>query len=327
MTPRVESGAYVNKPPWWAGTGYDQGQVIMRDEWPKSWELARKGVLDWEPREAPVYTDTEEQIDGWKRVYRSDNNHTLTVQQESYAVITNTELGGIVEYLLEDSTIKYECVMSLKEGRQVLVVMYLDEPLTPHGDKMPSYPYLTVWTRHDGSGGLKGTPSILRVECANMAQAAELAGDAAGVSFTIRHTANWRAKLEDAKTFIQMSRAGMKSYVDMVETMSRITIHEEDVQRFLDRVYPFSTKMGLEAERNMKQRRRQWSRLWDSTTNDSFRNTQWGLVSTTIEQLDHHKGGSWDVRNAHYLLGSGTRRGENNPWPTKREAVRVAASI
>ena len=108
--------------------GTAQGLVLA--DYPGSWEAARElAGLAWDPVAEPVYalTGMDEQgpvyaqLDGWKRIARSDTGTTLSVNRDSYALIDHGEMGEIVEAVLELPHVRWETAGSLDERPRRLV--------------------------------------------------------------------------------------------------------------------------------------------------------------------------------------------------------------
>ena len=198
-----ESGMFVRKPAW-----HLKGNVLQ--DWPGSFDAARQAAgLTWDITTDEIFTRDMEHVAGWQCLKRTDTDAVLTIQPSTYAVISNTEFGNIIEYILENCSknLKYETLISIHGGKQIIATMYLDEPITLPNDPSVTLPYLVCISRHDGQGGLKIGPSGVRVVCANTQQMAEREMDRNGFVFTIRHTANWAERTNKAKLAVESAFA------------------------------------------------------------------------------------------------------------------------
>ena len=157
------------------------GEGLVLADYPGCWEAARElAGLAWDPIAEPVYalTGMDEQgpvyaqLDGWKRIARSDTGTTLSVNRDSYALIDHGEMGEIVEAVLELPHVKWETAGSLDGGRAVWCLALLDEPVTLPGDDTVTLPYLAITNRHDGTGACTLRATAVRVVCANTFRAA-----------------------------------------------------------------------------------------------------------------------------------------------------------
>src|SRR5262249_16192149 len=103
MPANVESMFSVRQLPW-----HREGEVL--DDYPGTW--AEAGVLaglDWDPVTTGVYAVAGinpdgsvhyEPVEGWKAISRSDTGTVLSINKDSYTVISHGEMGEIVEAVL-----------------------------------------------------------------------------------------------------------------------------------------------------------------------------------------------------------------------------------
>ena len=287
-----EEGWFAHTPAW-----HQLGEI--KDHRPTTWDEAREGYLNWEPEARPIYTKVPgtfqssfEQIEGWNQIVRSDTESTLSIQETSYAVIGNTEFGGIIEYAMGVDLpgmpqLEFDALCVLKEGRLVVATLYLDQPISIPGDPSALYPFMSFWTRHDGLGGMKGGATTVRVVCANTQAMAENQMDSHGFVFNIRHTKNWADKIEEARGSIITALAGVNTWREMAVGLAQKAVSEGDVAWFLDKWLPYSTDMTSLQSTNVAKKRSAFTAAYESETCDQIAGTAWGVLQAAIEASDH----------------------------------------
>jgi len=336
MSHEFDTGMFSRNIPAW----HRLGNTIT--EWPGSWEEARKlGGLTWEPIGTPVYDRTPEEvaatligfgtapvdaysapIAGWQQIRRSDNRYLLSIRPSSYKIISNTEFGDVIEAVMKlskDEKIKFDTVLSLYNGRMVVVTVYLDEPISLSGDPSETYSLIVFVSRHDGQGGLKAIVTNIRVVCANTLAAAEQHGDSAGTSFTIRHTANWTERIAQLRQVMTMARKDSEAWRQLACDLLRKQVSAAETDLFLGKFIPVSSAMTEAQERNAQISRTELRRILESPTCEHINNTAYGLVMAATEWADHGR----RVRSA----DSAVSRAILRPEPYKIKAVSIAKEL
>lgn len=291
MAHLFESGMFVRVPAW-----HQLGNVLP--DWPGSFDEARAAAgLTWEVETSKVLVPQQNgaaynvPVKGWQALRRSDNGEVLSIQQDSYAVIGNGEFGNIIEYVLEENfeNLKYETLISLKGGKQIVATMYLDEPLKLPKDPSMTYPYITFVSRHDGAGGLRIGPTAVRVVCANTLSMAEREMNSHKFSFTIRHTTNWADRVQEAKTQIQLALGTFRGYEHLANRLVNEKFGQDELEEFLDRWLPYSTDQSDRQRINTTDRRNTFSKLlYQSPTCEGIEGNKWGALQAAIELSDHY---------------------------------------
>ena len=187
---------------------------------PSTWPDARLDAhLEWEIGTEAVYVvddpgpeDLVEtfRLKDWQAIYRDDKTMAepeqryLAVQPSTYKVITN-------------SRVRRGDRPGLRHHRRRRPghLRGPDEPLRRPPDRRPdllrraaeaasrtrtthTYRFVVLCSRHDGNGGLRGLATNVRVVCSNTMALAE-AIDGRKTGFTIRHTSNWRERLDEVR--------------------------------------------------------------------------------------------------------------------------------
>lgn len=303
---------------WVAHTAAWHMLADIKGERPKTWEEARAGYLDWEPEVRPIYTatnigggmDTYERIKGWNQIVRSDSEAVLSIQEDSYAVISNAEFGGIIEYIMGIDVpgmpgFEYETLSVLRKGRIIAVSLFMKEPFQVPGDTSQTYGFFNCWTRHDGQGGMKGGPGTFRVVCANTMRASEAVMDRNGFVFNIRHTANWADRLGDARHAIVASVGGIRAQQQLAKEMITRRLDRSEVEGFVERWLPDVPEDAPDRSRTMlRAKRAAFWQAYNSETCEGITGTLYGVVEAAVEACDHYfPARSLETRTARIMLG------------------------
>jgi phage/plasmid-like protein (TIGR03299 family) len=324
MPANVESMFSVRQMPW-----HREGTVLA--DYPGNWDTARKlAGLDWDPITTEVYALADldadgslryEPIEGWKCIARSDNGQVLSLNRDSYTVITHGEMGEIVEAVLAQPHVQWETAGVLDSGRAVWCLALLDEPITLPGDDSATLPYLAITNRHDGTGSCALRATAVRIVCANTFRAAELEGERTGATFSFIHKSSWRNRIEEAQRAVTGARTEMRRYSELAAQLLTIPVTPQQRNLFITEFIPMPPA-GLITDRvarNVEEARNALRLLFDSTTNEQIAGTAYGLVQAAGEYLDHVRTArSWETRLNRTLI---------RPEPLKHRALALAREV
>ena len=339
MSHEFESGMFYREAAW-----HKLGVVV--DEWPGSWAEARKVAgLEWDVEAAPlqmaVYSGdrsnyTVGHVAGWNAIVRDDKKlivpssvggyetsgeALLSIQPSTYKIITNAAFGELIEYIVGEvgDGWQYETLISLAGGRHIVALLRSRTPLNISGDPSQNYTYLCMTSRHDGQGGLRGIPTNVRVVCRNTHHMAEAAAKAAGVGFTIRHTANWEERTKAAATAIQGALRDGEAWEKLATELIGIKLEPWMLDKSLERLFVERSDMSDRQLETVEKRRDQVREILQSPTCEHIAGTAYGLVQAVDEWCDH-------VRPAHNNE-TRTTRALLQAQPLKTKAVAVARSL
>lgn len=288
-----ETGLMVRKPSW-----HRREKAVLLES-PKTWQDARdQSGLTWEVQSEPVYDSDETgmsvPIPGWQKVVRDDKTElgarVLGIQPETYAMITMAEYGEVIDTALgitsDDEKVVFESLMSLYGGKLIVALTYFENPLRMPWDPSVNYSFVCFASRHDGNGGLRGIPTNVRVVCANTFNRAEQT-DGRKVGFTIRHTANFKDRLEEVGKVMAMSREDSGAWVDFTEKLALWNVTDRRRDAFLKKLIPISDDMGLRAMNNAERSRDRVRLALSSESCAGIEKTGYGLLMATSEWSDH----------------------------------------
>jgi phage/plasmid-like protein (TIGR03299 family) len=314
----------VRQLPW-----HREGEVL--DDYPGTWAEARVlAGLDWDPVTTDVYVVTGEStegrplleaLDGWKAIRRSDTGTVLSVNKDTYTLISHGEMGEIVEAVLAQPNIRWETAGSLDQGRAVWCLALLDEPVTLPGDDSPTLPYLAITNRHDGTAACALRATAVRIVCANTFRAAELEGDRTGATFSFIHKSSWRNRLDEARQAVTGARTEMRRYTELAQHLLGISITPRQRELFVTEFIPLPPQ-GLITDRvarNVEEARQALRLIFESKTTEHVAGTAYGLMQAAGEYLDHVRTArSWETRLNRTLI---------RPEPLKHRALSLIREV
>jgi phage/plasmid-like protein (TIGR03299 family) len=298
MASEWESGFMVREPSW-----HRLERAVLASS-PRSWADARQeSGLTWEVTTEPVYDvdwaqEKATPIPGWQKICRDDKTElgerVLGIQPASYAVINNSEFGSVIDAVLgkteQEDPVTFEALFSLYGGRQIVAVLYFDEPLKLGDiDSSKTYRFLVFVSRHDGQGGLRCIPTNIRVQCANTLNNAEMM-DGRTVGFTIRHTSSWEERVAIVALQMQAARGESAKWVEFAKQLDSWTFSARTRDSYLKKMFPISDDMGTRMADNRIADREKVRTILESPSCRDLSNTGYKLLMATTEWSDHYRG-------------------------------------
>lgn len=239
MAANVESMFYVRETPW-------HGLGTRVQEAPSSSEALIKAGLDWNVIQEPIYTETEELIEGYKANVRDSDRKVLGVVTDCYKVIQNQEAFAFTDELLGEG-VRYETAGSLQGGKKVWLLAHMPHEYIISGERIS--PYLLFSNTHDGSGAIKVALTPIRVVCQNTLN---LALSQASRSWSMIHTGNIQNKLQEAKDTLFMAEKYMDNLGKEFETLRMQSMTDKQVMEFIETLLPIEDNATSQQKRNMK---------------------------------------------------------------------------
>lgn len=239
MAANVETMFYVREVPW-----HGLGTRIMNA--PTSKEALGLAGLDWQVVQEPIYTETEELIEGYKANVRDSDRKVLGVVTDRYKVIQNDEAFAFTDELLGEG-VRYETAGSLQGGKKVWLLAHMPHEYIISGERIS--PYLVFSNTHDGSGAIKVALTPIRVVCNNTLN---LALNTAKRSWSMIHTGDIKGKMEEAKNTLFMAEKYMDELGKEFEKMKMHTLTDTKVMQYIEELLPVDEGATSQQIRNMK---------------------------------------------------------------------------
>lgn len=286
-------GLFTVRTPAWHGLGKVLQDYPTREE-------AKAIALPWEPIIEPLYRVIKDPETGKSKavrvpefdlVVRDDDPVAppLGVKPETRTLVTNEEMFDIAEALMKGEgagQVLYETGGSLKGGRKVWLLMRFEEPLRLKGDGgTATIPYYSLQNAHDGSGAFRGQATMTRIVCDNTSIMADLDAQARGTEFVFRHTKNISERVEEAKVALEGWKQSVETYVRLAEHMTDVPITREQRRLFVHEFIPMPQENLISARvrQNVVDGRSKMFDIFESPTQETIKDTSWGLVQAAIE--------------------------------------------
>lgn len=239
MAANVESMFYVREVPW-----HGLGTRVI--EAPDSKEALVAAGLDWRVIQEPIYTGTEEQIDGYRANVRETDRKVLGVVTERYKVIQNEEAFAFTDALLGEG-VRYETAGSLQGGRKVWVLAHMPHEYIISGERIS--PYLLFSNTHDGSGAVKVALTPIRVVCNNTLN---LALSTAKRCWSTIHTGDIQNKMQEAKNTLLLAETYMDSLGKEFENLRMKKLNDKQIMEYIEILLPIEDGSTPQQIRNMR---------------------------------------------------------------------------
>lgn len=198
---------FKDTPAWW---DLDGTNVIKGGSSSVKTVLNMAG-LDWEtiltPQEGtnPI-TGERDTIPDAFHTRRGDTGAVLGSVGKIYHPISNAEAFGFLDDLFGDNLMVCESAGSFRGGKRVFITAELPTELLidPDGFKDHIRQYIAIINTHDGSTPFIAVATPWRVECGNTER---LALRQAVAKFSIRHTKNYRDRMNEARKTLGLTTA------------------------------------------------------------------------------------------------------------------------
>lgn len=239
MAANVESMFYVRETPW-----HGMGTKVM--EAPTSKDALIMAGLDWKVLQEPIYTGTEELVEGYKVNVRDCDRKVLGVVTDRYKVIQNDEAFAFTDELLGEG-VRYETAGSLQEGKKVWILARLPQEYIISGERIS--PYLVFSNTHDGSGAIRVAITPIRVVCNNTLN---LALNTAKRSWSMIHTGDIKGKMQEAKDTLFMAEKYMDNLGREFENLRMKKLSDSQVMEYIETLIPLEDNATSQQVRNIK---------------------------------------------------------------------------
>ena len=256
----------------WSNIGTDVSMCKSMDE-----VLARSG-LDYEVRKTPLMT-----VDGLEvanHVALRNDNQVLGVVSNKFGIVQNREAFEFVDYMGDDIT--YEKAGQTASG-MVYVIARLAE-VSVLGDSF--VPHVIFRNGFNGKWSIAAAICPLRIVCQNQFS---IAFKESPNTITIRHTADVKGKLEEAREVLRMSASYMTSLNDVAERMALKKLGPQEVLRAVNTLFPVEEDASPRTLALAERKRSALFEAYNADDNANYAGTAWGLVNAYADYMTHKK--------------------------------------
>ena len=276
MSAEVETMMFVGRERPWHGLG------TMVEEAPDSREALIAAGLDWDVVQRPVFTQDGVKVPGYFANVRQQDGSILGVVTSRYKVVQNRDAFAFTDALLGDG-VRYETAGSLMGGRKTWILAKLTTRYIIQGEQI--LPYLVFSNTHDGSGAIKIAMTPIRVVCNNTLN---LALDTADRSWSIHHTGDIAAKLEDARETLFMAEDYMNELGKGFEDLSRKRLTDAAVDEFIKELLPIADDASETTEKNILRLRKDVAtRYFDAPDLQGLRKNGYRFINAVSDFATH----------------------------------------
>ena len=276
MSAEVETMMFVGRERPWHGLG------TMVKEAPDSREALIAAGLDWDVVQKPVFTQDGVKVPGYFANVCQQDGSILGVVTSRYKVVQNRDAFAFTDALLGDG-VRYETAGSLMGGRKTWILAKLPTRYIIQGEQI--LPYLVFSNTHDGSGAIKIAMTPIRVVCNNTLN---LALDTADRSWSIHHTGDIAAKLEDARETLFMAEDYMNELGKGFEDLSRKRLTDAAVDEFIKELLPIADDASETTEKNILRLRKDVAtRYFDAPDLQGLRKNGYRFINAVSDFATH----------------------------------------
>lgn len=275
MAANVESMFYVRETPW-------HGLGTKVKEAPASRDALILAGLNWKVTQEPIFTDTREQIEGYKVNIRDSDRKPLGVVTERYKVIQNEDAFAFTDELLGEG-VKYETAGSLQGGRKVWLLAHMPHEYIISGERIS--PYLLFSNTHDGSGAIKVALTPIRVVCQNTLN---LALSSAKRCWSMIHTGDIRGKMQEARNTLFMAQTYMDELGKEFENLRMKKITDKQVMEYIEILLPMEDNSTPQQTKNIRKLREDMKmRYFDAPDLQHVGNNAYRFVNAVSDFATH----------------------------------------
>lgn len=276
MSAEVETMMFVGRERPWHGLG------TMVEEAPDSREALIAAGLDWDVVQRPVFTQDGVKVPGYFANVRQQDGSILGVVTSRYKVVQNRDAFAFTDALLGDG-VRYETAGSLMGGRKTWILAKLPTRYIIQGEQI--LPYLVFSNTHDGSGAITIAMTPIRVVCNNTLN---LALDTADRSWSIHHTGDIAAKLEDARETLFMAEDYMNELGKGFEDLSRKRLTDAAVDEYIKELLPIADDASETTEKNILRLRKDVAtRYFDAPDLQGLRKNGYRFINAVSDFATH----------------------------------------
>lgn len=271
MSANVESMFSVREVPW-----HGLGTIIQ--EAPDSESALRLAGLDWSVKQVPVLY--EGQQTGHQFNVRESDNKVLGVVGGRYKPVQNAEAFAFTDELI-GGDVRYETAGSLADGKRVWMLAKM--PDTHVLDDVVE-PYLCLTNGHDGFSSLKVCMTPVRAVCQNTLN---MALNGAKRTWTVRHSGNINAKMEEAQQTLGLAQDYMSKFAEEAEELYSIKVSPAQFKTLANNLFPMTDEMSRRKEEAQYLLQQQLTEAWNMDDLGNIRGTGWGFINAISDMSTH----------------------------------------
>lgn len=251
-------------------------------------EDVRRRLFFWQAEEAQVFAQTAQgysEVPNRVAIVRNDTHEVLGLPSNSYAIHQYEEaLLEHVEMILDDD-LAIGSAGLLKGGAIGWVQVEMPENMEVSGVKFR--PHLLATTSLNGSIATTYKRTVTVVVCDNT-RAMALSED--GQEYRIRHTANSKMRLSDAREALQVVFTLGEAFAAEIEQLLSLKVTDKQYEKFVAKLYPYDEDSALSVVTKQNANRQDFMKLWTEDERVApWKNTAFGAVQAVNTYRQHLK--------------------------------------
>jgi phage/plasmid-like protein (TIGR03299 family) len=271
-----------HREPAWHGLGTVFQQEVT--DYTQMLDLA--GLSGWNVREEDLHLDTEHTTE-WavsaKAIVATmgDVERVLGVTGSRYEIVQNEEAFSFLQSLHDGA--RWETAGAIKGGRVVFGSMAFDRDfvLDPTGVADVVKSYLLVHTSHDGSTGVAGGVTPVRVVCQNTLNLAIQKGITQ--KFNIRHTIKADERMRAEAEAWRVAHTYMDAFEAEAQALYTQKVSDSQFMSIVEGLFPRPVEDKKGAQAKWDNRVDLFSQAWNGTPNAGIKGTGWGALNALTE--------------------------------------------
>lgn len=266
------------------------GNVFQKEVTDYQEMLRLAGLSGWDIREMPLAVtalDSDEVVEAnfvvpAKAIVAnmSDGLRVLGVTGDRYEIVQNEDAFSFLQSLHDGA--RWETAGAIKGGRVVFGSMAFDRNFTldPNGasDKVESY--LLVYTSHDGSTGVAGGITPIRVECQNTLN---VAMGQVKQTFKIRHTRNVEDRMKAEAALWRQANTYFDRFEAEAQELFAQSVTDKQFFGIVEQMFPRPEQDVKGAMKKWEKRQETFTQAWKGEPNAGIKNTAWGVFNALTE--------------------------------------------
>jgi phage/plasmid-like protein (TIGR03299 family) len=208
----------------------------------------------------------------------------LGIVGKNYQIMSEREAFAFAANIIDSGEVNLISAGLLDGGRRAFCTLRLPTEVKIGGHDQVDMNVVVAFG-HDGSLALTGVATPIRVVCQNTLS---MALKQATVAYKLRHTANARLDVVEARRMLQLTYSYADEWTQAAEQMISTGLTELEFERFIDDLMAPKnlTIASAKSKANWETRRDQVMQLWRGDTNAGITGTVWGAFNTVTEWVD-----------------------------------------
>jgi phage/plasmid-like protein (TIGR03299 family) len=262
--------------------------------------------LDWQVEKRPIYADNgigepSIPVTSHEAVFRTEDNRFLGVVGKGYELIQNEDAFAFLDALVGEGLAMFHTAGSIFGGRRVFISCKMPSSIQVGPDQVDKY--LTLCTGHDGSMAMHVKWTPIRVVCWNtMSAAFNIYGGKVHATdcVTIRHTKNYKEKIDEARRLLNLTEVYYKRLDECFQRLIETPMSNIEFVNFSKKMYPDEKKEDTDKILDRKKQREDLMHLFSNGIGNNAKGvkcTRWAALNAVTEYIDHEKK-YWEGKNS-----------------------------